>query len=145
MISRRGWIRTMDAWYHRSRWELPDDLLLEYRLECVERGLDLLNLQRRSPVTLEDPNGTAAFGYTRAQRRQHRKMARAGILLPHVLAEATARHAPVVNMRNGSLTLLPREVLGGAGVRGAEPASEVLTTLEPAATAAVTEAQSCTP
>lgn len=96
-VSRRGWIRTMDAWYHRSRWELPDDVLHEYRRECLERAMDVLTHLERSPVTREDPNGTAALGHTRVQRKQHRKMARAGILHPHVLNEAVVRHAPQIN------------------------------------------------
>jgi hypothetical protein len=101
VISRKGWIRTMDAWYHRSRWVLPDDVLADYRGECVDRAIDVLSRQRASPVTREDPNGTMAIGYTRVQRKQHRQMARAGILYPHVLTEATARRNPVVSPRNG--------------------------------------------
>ncbi len=101
MLSHKGWLRTMDAWYHRSRWELPDDLLAEYRLECVDRGLDILSRGPLSPVTHEDPNGTAAIGHTRERRRLHRQMARAGILHPHVLQEATARHIPIIGERNG--------------------------------------------
>lgn len=101
MISRNGWIRAMDAWYHRSRWELPDDVLADYRNECVDRALDVLNRMQASPVVRDDPNGTTAFGYTRARRRQFRQMARIGILYPHVLTEAIARQAPAVNPRNG--------------------------------------------
>jgi len=93
-VSRRGWIRTADAWYDRSRWELPDDILAEYRRESVDRAIDVLVSGRRSPVTHMDPNGTIALGHARIRRRQNRRMARAGILHPHVLAEAVARHAP---------------------------------------------------
>lgn len=99
LVSRRGWIRTMDAWYHRSRWELPDALLAEYRAECVERALDVLTHLEESVVAREDPNGTTALSYTRVQRRQHRQMARAGVLHAHVLDEATVGHSPIV--RNG--------------------------------------------
>lgn len=101
VLSRKGWIRTMDAWYRRSRWDLPDSVLADYRGECLDRALDVLARLQDSPVTQEDPNGTTAIGHTRVQRRQHRKMARAGILFPHVLTEATAKHAPVVSPRNG--------------------------------------------
>lgn len=102
MMSHRNWIRTMDAWCRRSRWDLPDSILAEYRRECVERAIDILTLGPRSAVAHDDPNGTAAIGHTRERRRQHRKMARAGILLPHVLREATAVHAPVTGRRNGN-------------------------------------------
>lgn len=111
IVSRKGWIRTMDAWYGRSRWALPDDVLADYRGECVDRAMDLLLRMQASAVIREDPNGTMAIGYTRVQRKQHRQMARAGILYPHVLSEATAKHAPVVNPRNGAR--------GNGTVRGA--------------------------
>ena len=103
VVSRKGWIRTMDAWYHRSRWELPDSVLADYRAECVDRSLDILARLGQSPVVREDPNGTGAIGHTRVQRRQLRQMARAGILYPHVLTEATAKHTPVVSPRNGNV------------------------------------------
>lgn len=101
-VSRKGLIRTMDVWYHRSRWELPEDILAEYRAECVERAVDILVQGPRSAVVYDDPNGTAALGHTREQRRQLRRMARAGVLHPHVIAEATAMHAPRSARSNGN-------------------------------------------
>ncbi len=102
-ISRKGWIRTMDAWYHRSRWELADDMLAEYRAECVDRALDVIVRGGDSVVLNDDPNGTIALSHTRLQRRQVRQMARAGILYPHVLNELVAGHAPIIN-GNGNNT-----------------------------------------
>lgn len=96
-VSHKGWLQTLDVWYHRSRWELPEDVLAEYRAECADRAVDVLVNGKRSPVAQCDPNGTVALNQTRAQRKLHRKMARAGVLLPHVLAEATIAHAPRVN------------------------------------------------
>jgi hypothetical protein len=104
-FSSNGLMRTLDVWYHRSRWPLDDDMLVQYRVECVERALDLLNYGRRSAVLCDDPNGTASLSHTRARRKLHRRMARAGILAPHVIAEAVARHAPTV--RNGPLLTAP--------------------------------------
>jgi hypothetical protein len=90
----------MDAWYGRSRWELADDILAAYRSECVDRALDILSRGERSPIVHEDPNGTIALSHTKAKRKQQRQMARAGILYPHVLNEATVRHIPVINGRD---------------------------------------------
>jgi len=127
IVSRRGWIRTMDAWYGRSRWELPDDVLAAYRRECVDRAIDLLTHGERSHVVREDPNGTTALSHTKAKRRQQRQMARAGILYPHVLNEATARHVPAVNGRirpggtdNPSIPTQPRDSGQAFSGRGAD-------------------------
>ena len=87
--------RAMEQWYNHSRWELSDQLLREYRAECLDRMLDVLRSRRNSPVLREDPNGNAALAYTRLQRRQLRQMSRAGLIAPHVLYEAAATHAPV--------------------------------------------------
>lgn len=85
---------TMDCWYNRSRWELSDQILREYRQECVDRILSVLAEGPRSAVLHDDPNGNAALAYTKLQRRQLRQMSRAGLIAPHILYEAAAGHAP---------------------------------------------------
>jgi hypothetical protein len=92
--SRRLLRLTMDRWYSLSRWQLSDQLMREYRAECLERMLDVLINQQSSLVLNDDPNGNAALAYTRLQRRQLRRMSRAGLISPHILYEAAASHAP---------------------------------------------------
>ncbi|UCD27452.1 MAG: zinc dependent phospholipase C family protein [Planctomycetota bacterium] len=96
-VSRRFMRRAMDRWYNLSRWPLSDQLMREYRTQCLGRIIDELVNWRQSPVLHEDPNGNAALGYTKLQRRQLRQMARAELAMPHILYEAAAGHAPVVN------------------------------------------------
>lgn len=95
-VSRRLLRRAMDRWYGLSRWELSDQLMREYRAECLSRMVDVVVRQRASSVLHEDPNGNAALAYTRLQRRQLRQMSRAGLVAPHILYEAAAVHAPAV-------------------------------------------------
>jgi hypothetical protein len=56
--------------------------------------LDVLARGESSSVLNEDPNGNASLSYARAQRRQFRKMKRAGLPHTHLLREAAAGHAP---------------------------------------------------
>jgi hypothetical protein len=93
-VSQRLLRKTMDRWYDRSRWPLSDQMLREYRTECVDRILDVLGHGRTSPILHEDPNGNAALAYTKLQRRQLRQLSRAGLIAPHILYEAAAGHAP---------------------------------------------------
>jgi len=93
---RRAWRRAMDRWYTVSRWPLSDQLMREYRAECLERMIDVLTNQRDAKVLHEDPNGNAALTYTRARRRQLRQMARCGLVTPHIFREVAAGHAPRV-------------------------------------------------
>jgi hypothetical protein len=93
-VSRRLLRQTMDRWYSLSRWQLSDQLMREYRAECLERMLDVVIHQRDSLVLNEDPNGNAALAYTRHQRRQLRQVSRSGLVMPHILYEAAASHAP---------------------------------------------------
>jgi hypothetical protein len=93
-MSRRVLRRVMDRWYVLSRWELSDQLMREYRAECLHRMIDVVAHGRDADVLHEDPNGNAALSYTRAQRRQLRQLARCGMLSPHILHEAAAGHAP---------------------------------------------------
>ncbi len=95
-VSQRLLRRTMDRWYAWSRWPLSDQLLREYRAECVQRMIDVASQGRESWVLHEDPNGNAALAYTKLQRRQLRRLSRAGLIAPHILYEAAAGHAPMV-------------------------------------------------
>ena len=87
----------MDRWYDLSRWHLSDQLMREYRSECLERMIDVIVHQREASVLHEDPNGNAALAYTRMHRRQLRQMARSGLIAPHILYEAAVTHAPVAS------------------------------------------------
>ena len=97
-VTRRGLRRAMDRWYTLSRWRLSDQLIREYRAECLERMIDVVAHQREAHVLHQDPNGTASMSYTRLQRRQLRQMARAGLIYPHILYEAAAGHAPTARL-----------------------------------------------
>jgi hypothetical protein len=94
--SRRFWRRAMDRWYDMSRWHLSDQLMREYRSECLDRMIDVVAHQREAAVLHDDPNGNAALAYSKAQRRQLRQMARCGLIAPHILYEAAVGHAPVI-------------------------------------------------
>jgi hypothetical protein len=95
-VTRRLLRRAMDSWYRVSRWDLSDQLMREYRAECLARMADVLARGRVSAVCNEDPNGNAALAYTRLQRRQLRQMARHGLIAPHILYEVSVVHAPTV-------------------------------------------------
>ncbi len=94
LISRRTWQRAMNRLSNVSRWQLPDQLMREYRSECLDRMMDVVAHQRTAAVLAEDPNGNAALAYTRVQRRQIRQMARAGLMASYILREAELVHAP---------------------------------------------------
>ena len=96
LISRRAWMRAMTRWSHRSRWQLSDQLMREYRAESLERMMDVVANQRSAAVLREDPNGNAALASTRMQRRQIRQMTRAGLAAVYVIHEAEVIHAPRV-------------------------------------------------
>jgi hypothetical protein len=95
-VSRQFWIGAMNAWTDWSRWHLPDELMREYRRECLDRIVDVVLHQRSAAVLHEDPNGNAALSYTKHQRRQLRQMMRAGLIAPHVMYEAQIVHGPRV-------------------------------------------------
>lgn len=103
-VSRRSLRWVMDRWHTASRWPLSDQLMREYRAECIDRMVDIVTKQRNSTVLHDDPNGNAALAHTRIHRRQLRQMARSGLIAPHILYEAAAGHAPV----NASAAFLPR-------------------------------------
>ncbi len=93
-VTRRSLRRAMESWYVVSRWKLSDQLMREYRQECLERMIDVLTHRQDSAVLHEDPNGNAALAYTKAQRRQLRQMVRSGVISPHIMYEASVGHAP---------------------------------------------------
>jgi hypothetical protein len=97
LISRRSLQRAMSSLANVSRWHLSDQLMREYRAECLERMLDVVANQRSAVVLREDPNGNVALAYTRMQRRQLRQMARAGLIGSYILREAEVIHAPRVS------------------------------------------------
>lgn len=97
-VSRRFCIRAMDRWNGVSRWPLSDQLMREYRAECLDRMIDVVTRQHGSAVLHEDPNGNAALACTKVHRRQIRQMARAGLIAPHIYTEAAAGHAPATRV-----------------------------------------------
>lgn len=97
-MSQALWRRTMYRWSNVSRWYLPEQLMREYRAECIERMRDVLSHERESAVLHDDPNGNAALSHARLRRRQFRQMSRAGLIAPHILYEAAAGHAPTVKV-----------------------------------------------
>lgn len=94
-MGRRLWRRALDRMYDMSRWNLSDQLMREYRTECLQRMIDVVSNQNRAAVLHEDPNGNIALAYSKAQRRQLRQMARCGLISPHIMYEAAVSHAPV--------------------------------------------------
>ncbi len=87
----------MDRCYGLSRWPLSDQLIREYRAESLERMVDILCRQRQSTILNEDPNGNSALAQTRSQKRMLRRMARSGLIAPHILYEAAVSHAPTLD------------------------------------------------
>ncbi len=94
LASERGWRRSVDFWSRLSRFALDPKVMADYRTESLERIIDVFSMGRASVVLHEDPNGNAALGYARAQRRQLRQMRRARMPHDHVIEEAVAGHAP---------------------------------------------------
>jgi hypothetical protein len=94
LVSLRSWRRSVSLWSRVSRWPLAENVLGDYRDESLDRMVDLLTHLSSSSVLHEDPNGNAALGYARIQRRQLRQMLRARMPLGHVVAEAANVHAP---------------------------------------------------
>jgi hypothetical protein len=91
---RKTWRRTMAVCDRYSRYPLEADLLARYQSECLDRTMCLLTSLRRSPLLLEDPNGTAALAYVRAHRREIRRLKRRGLPGRRRISETAASHAP---------------------------------------------------
>ena len=60
----------MDLCERVSRYPLPEQLLADYRGECLGRSICLLTNLDRSPLLREDPNGAAALAYVKAHRQR---------------------------------------------------------------------------
>ncbi|MCG8404569.1 MAG: zinc dependent phospholipase C family protein [Phycisphaerales bacterium] len=102
LASEKAWRRSVEFWARISRYELDDQVLRDYHEESLGRILDVLTNERASGVLHEDPNGNAALGYAKAQRKQLRQLKRARIPDAQVIREAAAGHAP---MPSRALTL----------------------------------------
>lgn len=132
-VSRHALRRAMDGWLRLSRWRLSDQLMREYRAECLDRILDVLRHGRRSRVCHDDPNGNEALAYTRIQRRQLRQMARLGLISPHILYEVSVVHAPAVSRAPATAHTPPVQVPGlpAAPVKAASQGSGRAAPLDP--------------
>jgi hypothetical protein len=97
--SERWWYQTVRMWDRVTRWELSGKMVERYRLEAVDCAIELLTDQRDSRLLDVDPNGNLALRYAKDSRRYLRRMRRAGLLLPHVMAEMT--HSQEPNETNG--------------------------------------------
>ncbi|HUU84049.1 MAG TPA: zinc dependent phospholipase C family protein [Phycisphaerae bacterium] len=96
LCGRSSWQRTMAVWERCSRYPLSPALLARYHSECIDRTICLLTSMRRSPLLLEDPNGTAALAYIRAHRREMRRLKRRGLPRRQRIRETAASHAPAI-------------------------------------------------
>lgn len=92
--SERWWYQTVRMWDRVTRWELSGQLLARYRREAVDGALSVLTEGRDSSLLHVDPSGSLALRYTKDARRYLRRMRRAGLLLPHIMAEMTRSHEP---------------------------------------------------
>jgi hypothetical protein len=99
--SHRWWYRTVRVWDRLTRWELSDQMVGRYRQEAIDCSLELLSHGADSPLLHVDPNGSLALHYTKHTRRYLRRMRRAGLLLPHVIAEMTYPHDPTMSSATG--------------------------------------------
>ncbi|HRX83964.1 MAG TPA: zinc dependent phospholipase C family protein [Phycisphaerae bacterium] len=92
--TRDYWQTCSRLWYRYSRWDLPPDLVRQYRAESVERIRSVLLRGAESPVVREDPNGSAALLLARLNRRARRRLHRRGELADRHIMEAAAALAP---------------------------------------------------
>jgi len=132
-VSRHTLRWAMDSWLRLSRWQLSDQLMREYRAECLDRILDVLKNGRQSRVCYEDPNGNAALAYTRMQRRQLRQMARLGLISPHILYEVSVVHAPAVSRLSLTAHTPPVQVptLAAASIKAVSQGTGKVVPLDP--------------
>ncbi len=94
MAVRRNIRRKMNTWSRYSRWNLAEDLLDGYRVECVDRMLSILTDGARSSLVEEDPNGTSALTQVKVRRREVRRLKRRGLPIKRRLEEASRGLAP---------------------------------------------------
>ncbi|MFQ5495328.1 MAG: zinc dependent phospholipase C family protein [Phycisphaerae bacterium] len=102
LASERAWRRSVEFWARMSRHPLDAAVVRDYHRESLDRVIDVLAHGARSRVLHEDPNGNAALGCAKAQRKQFRKLKRARLPDHHLIRETAAGHAPA---RNRAMTL----------------------------------------
>ncbi len=93
-MGRRLWRRALDRMYDMSRWNLSDQLMREYRTECLQRMIDVVSNQNRAAVLHEDPNGNIAL-LTAGPAPSASPDGAVRLISPHIMYEAAVSHAPV--------------------------------------------------
>lgn len=99
----RGWRKSVCFWSGLSRFDLDAGVLRAYSSESLDRIVDVLGRGRSSRVLYEDPNGNAALGQAKVQRKLLCKMKRARMPHAHIIREAAFGHAP---SSTGTLALI---------------------------------------
>jgi len=112
-VVRRDLRRKMNTWGRYSRWDLSEDLLQGYRVECVERMLSILSEGRQSTLLREDPNGMSALTQVKVRRREVRRLKQRGLPVKRRLQEASRGLAPRSYATPDAYPLLPDPLLPG--------------------------------
>lgn len=94
MAFRRGFRMTMGAWNRYSRHGLCSTDLTGYQNECVDRIQSVLSNPTASPILREDPNGTSELMRVRSQKRDNRRIGRAGMSVAWRQAELAGTLIP---------------------------------------------------
>lgn len=97
LASEQAWRKSVDFWSRLSRFTLDDLVIRDYHHESIMRMADILTHGPSSLILHEDPNGNAALAYAKAQRRQLSQLKRARIPHLHIIREAAAGHAPILD------------------------------------------------
>lgn len=105
MAVRRDIRRKVNTWSRYSRWDLSDDLLEGYRIECMDRMLSILTDGSRSSLIREDPNGTSALTQIKVRRREVRRLKRRGLPVRRRVQEASHGLAPQPYSPSGAYPL----------------------------------------
>ena len=79
LVVRQSVQRGLRIWNECSRWYLSPALIDQYRSECVDRILSILDQGERSALLMEDPNGTSALMQVSVRRRETRRLKRCGV------------------------------------------------------------------
>lgn len=90
----RGWRKSVQFWSRLSRFNLDTRVLGAYRTESLDRIVDVLSRGSSSAMLYEDPNGNAALGLAKVQRKHLRRMKRARMPHAHIIEETAAGLAP---------------------------------------------------
>jgi len=112
-VVRRDLRRKLNTWGRYSRWNLAEDLLQSYRVECVDRMLSILNEGRRSSLLRDDPNGMSALMQVKVRRREVRRLKQRGLPVKRRLEEASRGLAPRSYASPEAYPLLPDPLLPG--------------------------------